>query len=95
MEPFRITETNEPGSNSNMNVTDSPLRLSTKAKVENQPSLLEEEWEGVSMHVEDFESEAMMAVPVKEKRSSFLKAIGVEVKDVFGIGKENVPSAVP
>ena len=55
---------------------------------------MEEEWEGVSMHVEDFEPEAvMMSIPSKEKRSSFLKTIGAEVKDVFGMGKENMPTA--
>ena len=97
LEPFKITETNEPGSNSAMNVTESPLRPSTKTRMENQPSLFEEEWEGISMHAEDFESETMVtvkaAVPVKEKKSSFLKTIGVEVKDVFGMGKENVPTS--
>jgi len=93
MESLKITETNEPGPNGN--VTDSPLRVSTKTKVDSQPSLLEEEWEGVSMHAEDFEAEAMIGanVPVKEKRGSFLKTIGVDVKDVFGIGKENMPAA--
>ena len=90
LESLKITETNEPGAN----VTDSPLRVTTRTKVENQPSLLEEEWEGVSMHVEDFEAEsiAIASVPVKEKRNSFLKTIGAEVKDVFGMGKENVPT---
>lgn len=92
LESRGITEANEAGLNS---VTESPLRPSTKSKMENQPSLLEEEWEGVSMHAEDFEAETMItaAVPLKdEKRSSFLKMIGVEVKDVFGMGKENVPA---
>ena len=93
-ESLGITEANEPGPNS---ATESPLRPSTKKKIENQPSLLEEEWEGVSMHAEDFEAETMItaavAPPLKEdKRSSFLKMIGVEVKDVFGMGKENVPA---
>ena len=96
LEPFKITETNEPVSNSDVNVTESPLRPSTKTKLENQPSLLEEEWEGISMHAEDFESEAKATLnataPVKEKRNSFLKAIGVDVKDVFGMGKENFPA---
>lgn len=96
LEPFKIAETNEPGSNSDANVTESPLKPAAKARMENQPSLLEEEWEGISMHAEDFESEAMVAVkaaaPVKERRNSFFKAIGVEVKDVFGMGKENVPT---
>jgi centromeric protein E len=98
MEPFKIAETNEPGPNSDTNVTESPLRPSTKTKLEHQPSLLEEEWEGVSMHAEDFESEAMMTVsaaaPVKDKRNSFLRSIGAEVKDAFGMGKENVPATV-
>lgn len=87
-----ITEANEASLNS---VTESPLRPSAKSKMENQPSLLEEEWEGVSMHAEDFEAETMVtpvAPPKDEKRSSFLKMIGVEVKDVFGMGKENVPA---
>ena len=90
LESLKIAETNEPGAN----VTDSPLRVTTRTKVENQPSLLEEEWEGVSMHVEDFEAEpiAIANVPVKEKRNSFLKTIGAEMKDVFGMGKENVPT---
>lgn len=96
LEPFKITETNEPASNSDLNVTESPLKPSTKTKLENQPSLFEEEWEGVSMHAEDFESEALAAlnatIPVKEKRNSFLKTIGAEVKDVFGMGKENLPA---
>jgi hypothetical protein len=64
--------------------------------MENQPSLLEEEWEGVSMQVEDFENEAMAmmntAAQVKEKRNSFFKAFGAEVMDVFGMGKENMPA---
>lgn len=94
LEPFKIAETNE---NSDVNVTDSPLRPSTKAKMDHQPSLLEEEWEGVSMHVEDFENEAMVkmntAAPVKEKRHSFFKTFGAEVKDVFGMGKENMPAS--
>ena len=90
LESFKIAETNESGAN----VTDSPLRVS-RVKVENQPSLLEEEWEGVSMHVEDFEPETVLAsVPAKEKKGSFLKAIGAEVKDVFEMGKENVPATV-
>jgi len=84
-----ITETNE----TVMNVTESPLRVSTKAKVEGQPSLMEEEWEGVSMHVEDFEPETVItSILSKEKRGSFFKTIGAEVKDVFGMGKENVPA---
>ena len=93
LESLQIVETNEPGPNSNVNVTESPLRPSTKTKMENHPSLLEEEWEGVSMHAEDFEPETVItaAVPLKE-RSSFLKMIGVDVKDVFGMGKENVPA---
>jgi len=97
LESFKIAETNEsgPNSNGNTNVTDSPPRLSTKTKVENQPSLFEEEWEGVSMHAEDFEAETAVTavVPVKEKKSSFLKTIGIDVKDVFGMGKENMPAA--
>jgi centromeric protein E len=46
------------------------VKVSTKTKMENQPSLLEEEWEGVSMHAEDFEAETMIAaaVPLKERR---------------------------
>jgi len=98
LESLKITETNEPGPNlnGNVNVTGSPLGPSTRTKVGDQPSLLEEEWEGVSMHAEDFEAETMVnaAVPVKEKKSSFLKAIGVDVKEVFGMGKENLPAAV-
>ena len=89
LESLKITETSEPCAN----VTESPLRV-PRAKAENQPSLLEE-WEGVSMHAEDFEAETMItaAAPLKEeKRGSFLKMIGVEVKDVFGMGKENVPA---
>jgi centromeric protein E len=91
LESFKIPETNESGAN----VTESPMRASTKTKMENQPSLLEEEWEGISMLAEDFEAEAlvMSAAPPKEKKSSFLKTIGVDVKDVFGIGKENMPAA--
>jgi centromeric protein E len=92
LESRGITEANEPGPNS---VTESPLRPSTKTKMENQPSLLEEEWEGVSMHAEDFEAETMItaAAPLRdEKRGSFLKMIGVDVKEVFGMGKENVPA---
>ena len=96
LESLTIAETNESSLNPNVNLNESPLRPSTKAKVENQPSLLEEEWEGVSMHAEDFE-EAMITAAVrakeKEKRGSFLKTIGVDVKDVFGMGKENVPAA--
>ena len=89
LETLKITETNEPGTN----VTGSPLPASTKTKVESQPSLLEEEWEGVSMHAEDFEPETVVTgVPLKDRRTSFFKAIGVEVKDVFGMGKENVPA---
>lgn len=97
LDSFKIAETNEPGPNADVSVTESPLRPSAKTRAENQPSLLEEEWEGVSMNADDFESDAMMtvnaAVPVKEKRTSFLKTIGAEVKDVFGMGKENVPAA--
>ena len=88
LESLKITETNETG----MGVAESPLRVSTKAKVEGQPSLFEEEWEGVSMHVEDFEPEAVIT-SVPSKRGSFLKTIGAEVKDVFGMGKENMPTA--
>ena len=99
LDSFKISETNEPGLNSDPKVTESPLRPSTKTKIENQPSLLEEEWEGVSMHAEDFESETVVrvtaAAPVKEKKNSFLKAIGAEMKDVFGMGKENVPTTTP
>jgi len=87
LESLKIAETNEPG----MSMTESPLRVSTKAKAEGQPSLLEEEWEGVSMHVEDFEPETI-TTSIPSKRGSFLKTIGVEVKDVFGMGKENVPA---
>ena len=43
-----------------MNTTESPLCVSTKVKVEGQPSPLEEEWKGVSMHVEDFEPEVVI-----------------------------------
>lgn len=95
LESLKITEANEPGPNSN--VTESPLRPSTKVKLENQPSLLEEEWEGVSMHAEDFEAETLITpiVPLKEeRRTSIFKMIGAEVKDVFGAGKENVPATV-
>ena len=89
LDSLKIAETNEPSTNG----TESPLRVSTKTKVENQPSLFEEEWEGVSMHAEDFEPEAVLvSVPLKDKKSSFLKAIGAEVKDVFGMGKENLPT---
>lgn len=93
LESFKIMEANEPGPNSS--ATESPLRPSTKTKMENQPSLLEEEWEGVSMHAEDFEAETMIAqvAPLKEeRRTSIFKMIGAEVKDVFGAGKENVPT---
>jgi len=97
LESLTIDETNEPSLNPNMNFNESPLRPSTKAKAENQPSLLEEEWEGVSMHAEDFEAETIIttAVPAKEKekRGSFFKTMGIDVKDVFGMGgKENVPA---
>ena len=75
-EPPKIAEINEPGTNA----TESPLRMSTKAKVENRPGLLEEEWEDVSMHVDDLEPEAVvMSIPSKEKRSPFLKMIWAEV----------------
>ena len=88
---LKITDTNEPGAN----VAELPLQVSTKAKEENQPSLLEEEWKGAGMHAEDFEPETMMSsVALKEKRGLFLKMIGAEVKDVFGMGKENVPTTV-
>ena len=87
LESLKITETNETG----VGVTESPLRVSTKAKVEGQPSLMEEEWEGVSMHVEDFEPETVIA-SIPSKKGSFLKTIGAEVKDVFGMGKENMPT---
>ena len=97
LDSFKIAETNEPGPNADISVTESPLRPSAKTRMENQPSLLEEEWEGVSMIADDFEGDAMMtvnaAVPVKEKRTSFFRTIGAEVKDVFGMGKENVPAA--
>ena len=94
LESLGITEASEPGPNS---ATESPLMPPAKKKMENQPSLLEE-WGGVSMHAEDFEAETMIiaaaAPPLKEdKKSLFLKMIGVEVKDVFGMGKENVPAA--
>ena len=72
-------------------MTESSLRVSTKAKAEGQPSLLEEEWEGVGMRVEDFEPETVIT-NIPSKRGSFLKMIGAEVKDVFGMGKENVPA---
>jgi len=87
LESLKITETNE----TSAGVTESPLRVSTKAKVDGQPSLMEEEWEGVSMHVEDFEPETVIA-SIPSKRGSFLKTIGAEVKDVFGMGKENMPA---
>ena len=93
LESLKIAETNEAGANSNVSLTESPLQPSAKTKMENQPSLLEEELEGVSMHAEDFEPEALVlaaTAPVKDKRSSFLKTIEVDVKDVFGAGKENV-----
>ena len=97
LESLTIAETNEPGPNSNANLTGSPLRPFTKTKMENQPSLLEEEWEGVSMHAEDFEAETAITAAglakEKEKKGSFLKMIGVDVKEVFGMGKENLPAA--
>jgi centromeric protein E len=93
LESFKIAETNESGANPS--VTESPLRVSTKTRMDTQPSLLEEEWEGVSMNAEDFEAETLVAnVPSKEKRGSFLRTIGVDVKDVFGMGKENMPATV-
>ena len=61
-----------------------------KAKVENQPNLLEQ-WEGVTMHVEDFKPETVIGNALaEEKGGSFLETIEAEVKDVFG--KENVPA---
>jgi len=56
LESLKITETNK----LSMNTTESPLCVSTKVKVEGQPSPLEEEWKGVSMHVEDFEPEVVI-----------------------------------
>src|ERR1700742_1725972 len=84
-ESLKITDTDGPV----MNVTESPLRVSTKVKVEDQPSLWGE-WEGVSMRVEDFEPE--MIITSILLKSSFLKFIGVEVKDAFRMGKEDVPT---
>ena len=89
MESLKVAETNEPGAN----VTESPLRV-PRAKVENQPSLLEDELEGVSMDVEDLEPQTVIAdVPAKDKRDSFFQTIGAELKDAFGTGKESVPAA--
>ena len=43
------------------------------------------------MHVEDLEPEAVIA-SIPSKRGSLLKTIGAEVKDMFGMGKENMPT---
>ena len=68
----KIAETNEPGAN----VAESPLRV-PKAKVENQPSLLEQ-WEGVSMHVEDFKPETVIGNALtKEKGDRFRRRLGL------------------
>jgi len=72
-----------------MKVIESPLRVPTKEKVESQPILLEQEWERVGVHVGDFEFE-MIVTSILLKRYLFLKAIGAEVKDVFGMGKEDL-----
>ena len=54
--------------------------------------MLEEELEGVSMDVEDFEPQTVIAdVLAKEKRGSFLKAIGVEVRMCSGRGGRMCP----
>ena len=42
-----------------------------------QPNLLEEEWEGVSMYVEDFKPEVVIA-RILLKRGCFLKTTGGE-----------------
>jgi len=50
--------------------------------VEGQPSLLDEEWGEVSMHVEDFEPKTMIT-SIPSKRGLFLKTIGAEVGTVW------------
>jgi len=43
------------------------------------------------MHMEDFKPRTIIAsIPLK--RGSFLRTIGAEVKGVFGMGKENIPT---
>jgi len=61
-----------------------------KAKVEDQPSLVEEGWGGVQMQVEDSEPDNNHKRPIKER---FILMIEAEVKDVFGIGKEDMLSS--
>jgi len=43
------------------------------------------------MHVEDFEPETII-MTAWSKRGSFLRMIVAEVKDVLGMGKENMPA---
>jgi len=47
----------------------------------------------VSIQVEDFEPEAAI-VGIPSERGLFLKVIGAEMKDVFGMGKENMPTTM-
>jgi len=43
------------------------------------------------MHMEDFAPETITtSIPLK--RNCFLKTIGAKLKDVFGMGKENMPA---
>jgi len=74
-----------------MGVTKLPSHMSTNARVGGQPSLLVEEWEQVSMNEEDFEPEALV-MSILPKRGWFLKIIGAEVKDVFGMWKKHMPT---
>ena len=91
LESLKITETNDPG----VNVTKSLLQVSTKTKVVGQPNLLGEECKGISIHMEDFEpGTVIMSIPLREKRDSFLKTIGAEMKDVFWMGKEDMPATI-
>jgi len=55
--------------------------------------LLEEEWEGVSIRVEDFKPEPII-MTARSKTGSFLEMIVAEVKDVLGMGKENMPATM-
>jgi len=43
------------------------------------------------MHVEDFEPDTIIT-SILSSRGSFLKMIGAKVKDVFGMGKEKMPT---
>ena len=61
--------------------------------MEGQLSLLEEEWEGVSIRVEDFKPEPII-MTARSKTGSFLEMIVAEVKDVLGMGKENMPATM-